>query len=397
MLTTRRTALRFLALPLAANSRAQTRPEAERDVLDHFLRLSDVAASALVPEPPDNKNHRKVPNIREHPAFFVDSYAVRALAVAYDLTGRERYWEACRVWTDRMLRHQEKMIPAGAYYMNYERKPGESQGQWFVADCGSIAMAVLAAAARAPEQGVRRRYLESVRSFLRLVMDRFVRPSGGVTDGYWKGSDKEWWCSTALFGAAALQYYGLAGGEEYREAGLATIEWLLRFEYSGTILYTFENGAPTTIFYILEDYFSALPFLPADGEIRRRVHAKLAQTVEWIAATQTREGTWNYNPNNWGVKLGGFPAHLFMYLRRAPAGGARQRPAIGFTGDTIPFERHVENCARRALAHFTSFAPDPARFTQREAFVLLSEAEFLCPGELYQKSQAAFPYPRVAL
>jgi len=120
----------------------------ELEVLDHFLRLADVAAQALRLEPsPDRAPIKKNP-FRDYPQFFVDSYAVRALAVAYDLTGRERYFTACRAWSDRMLRHQSGMTPQGAYYMNYHRKPGESTGQWFVADCGSIAMGVLATALR---------------------------------------------------------------------------------------------------------------------------------------------------------------------------------------------------------------------------------------------------------
>jgi hypothetical protein len=388
-----RATLGALTLPLAMArpGQAPTAPP-DRDVLAHFLALADVAAAALMPEPPDRDGHRKSPGMRDYHMFFVDSYAVRALAVAYDLTRRERYWDACRAWCDRMLRHQEKMLPAGAYYMNYHRKPGESSGEWFVADCGSIAMAVLAAGARAKDEALRRRYFDSVAAYLKLVASNFVRASGGVTDGYYEKSDKEWWCSTALYGATALQYHGLAGDRRYLQLGLRTVDWLLDFEYAGTQeLYTFEAGAPTTIFYVLEAYASALPYLDPGSERHRKVFARFAQTAEWIAYTQNRQGTWNYNPDNWGVKLGGFPAHLLIYLRHAQAGGVRRRPVLDHAGDTIPFEQMVDRCARRAQAHFASLPPNPARFTQKEAFVLISEAERLCPGELYQKRKLAFP------
>ncbi len=234
-------------------------PPKSTKILNHYLTLSDVAVKALTAEPPDRDGYRKNPGMRDYYMFFVDSYAVRALAVAYDLTGRERYWDACRTWSDRMVRHQEKMVPRGAYYMNYHRKPGESQGQWFVADSGSVAMGVLATAARSKDQALRQRYIDSVRSYLRLVADNFVRDSGGVTDGYFDKSDKEWWCSTALYAAAALQFHGLTGEEEFRRLGLRAVDWLLTFQYADTVdLYKFEDGAPTTIFYVLERNRSVL-------------------------------------------------------------------------------------------------------------------------------------------
>ncbi|MCX7429247.1 MAG: hypothetical protein NTW96_26925 [Planctomycetia bacterium] len=61
-----------------------------------------------------------------------------------------------------MIEYQEKMVPKGAYYMQYGRKPGEDQGNWYVADCSSIAMGVLATAVRSKEPAERQRYLTSV-------------------------------------------------------------------------------------------------------------------------------------------------------------------------------------------------------------------------------------------
>ncbi len=370
-------------------------PGGNAKVLDHFLRLSDVAAAAMMPEPVDWDHHKSTPGMRDYPMFFVDAYAVRALAAAYDLTGRERYYEACRTWSDRMLRHQEGMTPRGAYYMNYHRRPGEVKGQWFVADAGSIAMAVLATAARTKDAALRKRYIDSVRSYLRLTRDNYVRESGGITDGYFDKWEKEWWCSTALAGAAALQFVALTGEDEFRGMGLRAVDWLLRFEYWETRdLYKFEDGAPTTIFYILETYSSALPFLKAGSEQQRRVFRKFSETAEWIAYTQTRDGAWNYNPDNWGVKLGGFPCHLMIYLRDVKDAGARRRLCLAPPGVTVPFEQLVEISKARAMDHFASLAVNPRKFTQKEAFVLLSEAELLCPGEQYAKRKPAFPYRR---
>ena len=154
---TKISAVVFVLTIVASQARERRFSEEEVKVLGNFLALSDFAVQALNQEPPDREGYRDDPGLRDYYMFFVDSYAVRGLAVAYDLTGRQEYFDACRTWTERIIRHQDRMIPAGAYYMNYHRKPGESEGQWFSADSGSIAMGVLATAARTPDSQERRR------------------------------------------------------------------------------------------------------------------------------------------------------------------------------------------------------------------------------------------------
>jgi len=364
------------------------------EVLDHFLSLADLASQALSPEPaPDRVSGEKNP-FRAYPQFFVHSYAIRALGVAYDLTGRERYFAACRTWADRMLRHQSGMTPQGAYYMNYHRKPGETTGQWFVADCGSIAMGVLATAVRCTDQAERKRYLDSARLFAALVLENFVRESGGITDGLWEKSDKEWWCSTALFSAFAFQLYGITGDESYKKAALDAVDWLLGFSYDGTILYEFEQGAPTTIFYILEACVSSLPYLEPGSLRRQKVFRRLSQTVEWIADTQNPEGAWDYNPDNWGVKLGGLPCHLLIYLKHVPDKPARMRVCLAPTGEFVSFENLLARSSEKALHYFATQGRDGNALTQKDAFTMMSYAEKLCPGELYHKTSVTFPYKR---
>src|ERR1035438_7426622 len=155
-----------------------------------FFQLCDLAAVKV-----RNENN-KVP-------FFVDSYAVRALCAAYDLTGNTNYLDASRDWAERMVKHQEQMIPRGAYYMHYNRKPGETNGDWYAADSSSIGMAVLAVSVRC--QGAeRKRLLNSAKNFADLVIKNYVKPSGGVSDGLWSKSSDEWWCSSGIFGSFLL-------------------------------------------------------------------------------------------------------------------------------------------------------------------------------------------------
>ena len=80
--------------------------------------------------------------------FFEDSYGIRPLCVAYDVTGKKEYLDACTHWADQIVAFQDRMTPKAAYYIGYERLPGAKTGIWTVADSGSIGMGVLATAIR---------------------------------------------------------------------------------------------------------------------------------------------------------------------------------------------------------------------------------------------------------
>src|ERR1039458_6299052 len=71
----------------------------------HFLQLCDLASAEIKAGP------RKDP-------FFVDSYAARALCVAYDMTGKKEYLDACRAWSERMIGFQEKMLDRKSTRLN---------------------------------------------------------------------------------------------------------------------------------------------------------------------------------------------------------------------------------------------------------------------------------------
>lgn len=353
--------------------------------LAEFLSFSDITAKALKRAPEYGNAHYQ---------NFVDSYAVRALAVAYDITGRERYMETCRAWSDRMLQYQSRMIPEGAYYIGYFREPGETTGQWFVADCGSIVMGILATAVRCENETDKNRYLNSARSFAELVMKNFIGDAGGVTPGYWNKSDKEWWCSTALFSAFAFQMYGITGEEKYKKVGIEAVDWLLQFEYDQTILYSFETGAPTTIFYILEAYAAGLPYLKADSKRQKEVFRRFSQTAEWIIDNQNKDGWWDYDPDNWGVKLNGFPCHLMIYLRHAHDRSRRQLKSVSHSGNLVSFQNLIINANERALKYLAAKGPQKSAFNQQMAFAMMSYAERFCPDELYHKTNNEFLYKK---
>ncbi len=160
---------------------------APREFRAVFLRSCDLATAEFhKPIEPFRPHDRDYDSAATHhmPAF-EDAHAVRAIAVAYDLSGDRKYLDACRRWADWAVECQEGMIPRGAYYMNHSRAPGEDRGQWNAADSGTVGMGVLATAVRCDDPAERRRYLDSVRGFLKLMTDNWVDEEGGIANGLW--------------------------------------------------------------------------------------------------------------------------------------------------------------------------------------------------------------------
>jgi hypothetical protein len=341
-----------LALPTARAG--ETAPA---DFRPRFLQLCDLAATEI------NVENRKEP-------FFVDSYAVRALCVAYDMTGKKEYLDACRTWSEHMLTAQAKMIPGGAYYMNYNRKPGEDKGGWYVADSSSIAMGVLATAVRC-RGAEKQRFLDSAKAFAALVLDNYIGPGGGIRNGLWPEFDGEWWCSSGIFGSLAFLLYDETGEERYLKAALGTVNWLNALELAKAEPYPVSEMGPTLPMYVLEAYSAGLPHLKKGSDLRKAALARVSSTLDWVAEQQQkppRERQWPANVK-WGMKFGGLPFHQYVASRVLP------------DGSKLSAEADREMAALGSVV-FT----DKVAFTQLPVFMMMSYAERLSPGVIYKSS-----------
>lgn len=291
-----------------------------------FLKLCDLARAELSKDiTPYEERYRTVVEPKTHHVpFFEDSYAVRALAVAYDLTGNQTYLDACRRWADRVIPLQAKMVPAGAYYLNYggsARQPGATTGDWWVADSGSVAMGVLATAVRADNKEQRDRYLNSVKSFARLVIDNYVRKDGGVSDGIWPHYDGSWWCSTATFSAALYLLYDETGDPQYLTVATRATDWLLAHDFRKTEPPAWDamGGAPGVVFYCGESHATALRCLPAADPRRQAVAAQIRLMLQWMKENQQGRGAasrWNYRKES--TYMGGLPYLMYVFARQLP-------------------------------------------------------------------------------
>lgn len=308
-------------------------------------------------------------------SYYRDSYAVRALLAAYDMTGKQAYLDTCRRWADRMVEFQNQMIPKGAYYMRYGRKPGQDKGDWYVGDSSSIALGILATAVRSPDAEERQRYLDSVKLYANLVLDNYVGPGGGITDGLWSQFDGEWWCSTGIFGSLAFMLYNETGDETYLKVGLGTVDWLNRLDFNnvgGPI--SFEERPPTVVMYMLETYSVALPHLEPGSPRYQGVMVQFNKCLEWMAGNQRgRVPTLprDYHSHKNGAKFGGLPFHMYVDAKYSPDPDG------------------LRAAADQELRYIASVLWQEAQPTvsQLAVFAMMSYAERLNPGAIYRSSQ----------
>ncbi len=337
----------------------------EADYRSEFISLCDAGVPIV------EKQARTTRRIGR--AFYWDAYVVRALAVAYDMTGKEEYLAACKVWSDRMIEYQNGMIPKGAYYMQYGRKPGEDTGAWYVADGSSIALGVLATAVRCADQAEKKKHLDSVKSFAELVADNFVRPSGGVTDGYWRKSDKEWWCSTGIFGSVAFCLYDETDDDRYLKIGLDTIDWLNRQDLMTVAVHFPEKEIkPTAMMYCLEAYSTGLPFVEPDSERYKSAVAQLTKAQAWMSENLGGQAGIDY-VSQWGSKFGGLPFHMYIY------------------GCHLPEAKSVLALADQELRYIADALQKAAPSNQRDQlalFAMMSYAEKVSPGAIYRTGKS---------
>lgn len=368
MLATIRLAGCCLVVLLAVAGNTSAAEPQPPDFKAQFLQLCDITSQEL------NSEMRKE-------SFFRDSYGVRALLAAYDMTRRQAYLDACCRWSDRMLEYQGQMIPTGAYYMRYGRKPGQDKGDWFVGDSSSIALAVLATAVRTPDAQQRQRYLDSVKLYAKLVIDNYVGPEGGITDGLWSKFDGQWWCSTGIFGSLAFMLYDETGDELYRRIGLGTVDWLNRLDFAdvgGPI--SFEERPPTVVMYILETYSVALPQLEPGSPRHAGAMKQLHKCLEWMAQNQRgRVPTlpWDYHDHKKGAKFGGLPFHMYV---NAP-----------YVADP----QALRAAADQELTYVASvlWKDNPPKIAQLAVFAMLSYAERVTPGAIYRSSRQRVQSP----
>ncbi len=289
---------------------------ADGHLKETFLQMCDRACSELGKDiTPFEEKYRDTPDPQtHHTPFFEDAYAVRALCAAYDMTGKRQYLDTCRHWADRVVAFQDRMIPKGAYYLNYFREPGKEQDDWFVADSGSIGAGVLAVAVRADGKD-KERYLDSAKAYAKLVLDNYTGKDGGITDGIWSAFDGQWWCSTATFGTFLMHLSAETRDPQYRKAGLRALDWLAHQDMRKAEHISFEESAPGVVFYCGEFFATALHCLEAD-ECKDAL-PQIEVALKWLGENQKGRGAatrWDYLKE--ATYMSGMPYIMYLLAQK---------------------------------------------------------------------------------
>jgi hypothetical protein len=212
-----------------------------------FLVVADMISNEL--EKPFREYEIGTLGTDRHPSehhlpFFEDAYGVLALCVTYDKTHVNRYLDSSKEWADQMIVYQQDMNPAGAYYMNYYRKPRQSHGDWYVADANSIAIGVLAVGTRTRDP----KYLDSVLAYQQMIQ-RFVASDGGVSDGLWGNYTAAWWASTATYGSLQLALYDYTRDPVYLQGAAKALNWISKTGINNFAYPNLKQDGPAIMFY----------------------------------------------------------------------------------------------------------------------------------------------------
>lgn len=361
-----------------------------------FFQLCDIAVQKL--NLPEREYSRDTP-IRPVP-FYVDSYAVRALAVAYDLTGKEEYLETIKIWSDRMITNQEKMIPQGGYYMNYNRKPFETSGNWYVADCAEISMGILATAVRCKKPMEKQRYIKSVESFADLVLENYIGPNGGITDGIWSQFDGECNFVAGYMGQVFFKLYDETGNQRYLDAALNAVNWLNNYEliraqnrnnplflkFNAPLDTDIDNPSSLSpismIGVMLNPYSAGLShiFYGQYPEIEQAARKQMEVFTNRFSANLSGKGEsgtfekYDVRKGKIGGKFGGFPFHIYVLVQNK----------------IIPNDmlKIADQELQRIISEIFSY--DEQLLTEFTCFSMISMAEKICPGSILRLSEPLY-------
>jgi hypothetical protein len=347
-----------------------------------FFKLCDLTIQEIdKPTTPFHEYHRTREDPKTHHfPYFMASYGVRPLCVAFDMTGQKKYFDACTRWADQMVAEQHRMTPKGAYFLNYGkyRQMDQDKRMWFAADSASIATAVLAVAVRDDDPKRRGRYLDSVRSFARLTIDNYVSSNtGGITDGLWSYKG-EWWASTAIFCTLMVAAYEETKDPEYLKVARKAADWLNARDFRKPDPPAFDGFNPGAVFYCFEFYAAVLPHLEPGSPARQKAEAQVAEVVKWFAENQKGRGAktkWNYLDMGM-VYMSGNPYIVYLLANRSPQ-----------YRDLVPeADREM-----RYVVDLLFQKGDPRTTDSQQwglmTFGMMSFAEKLRPGGLFRTSQ----------
>jgi hypothetical protein len=235
-------------------------------------------------------------------------------------------------------------------------------------------MGVLATAARCDDPADRARYLESVKSFAKLVMDNYTGPEGGITNGLWSGYAGQWWCSTATFGSLAFLLYEETGEERYLKVATDALNWTIRHDFREVKPITFQQRPSGVIFYCFELYVTGLKHIEPGSSQYDLAMRQIDLALAWMAENQKSRGADVPDYLDRNVDMAGLPYLMYALAHQLPQ---HRELAAAADGEL----RYIGNLLPR------DGKPNVSRLLVWEVMTwgMMSYAERLSPGALQHR------------
>lgn len=224
-------------------------------------------------------------------------------------------WSFC----DRVVSHQGVQGPAEALMMGYGLHIRDGMVcHACVADQASVAAAVLETIALRPSHPRVAVWQAAMERWTDWVLANFAQSNGGIGVGIFGhkwNPIPEYWCATSLTTGVLFHLTRLTGNDRYRQAALAGLDWLARFDYRRVEIPSFTDCAPEVILYSAEGMVEGMRYLlEAEGTAAVRQHPVAVQCrgmAEWLVNNQSSEGRWPEPPER-GYRdySAGIPWHL---------------------------------------------------------------------------------------
>lgn len=217
---------------------------------------------------------------------------------------RERLLAGAYAFCDRVVEHQGVQGPPEALMMGYGLKVRDGLVcHACVADQASIAEAVVDTIAMAPWHPRAAVWQAAIVRWADWVLANFARENGGIGVGIfchkWNPIP-EYWCATSLTTGVLFPLARLTGEARYVQAGLRSLDWLARFDYTKVEIPKFTDCAPEVILYTCEGMVAGLQYLvETQGVEAARKHpvaGQFAAMARWLVDNQDAHGRWPEPP-----------------------------------------------------------------------------------------------------
>ena len=217
----------------------------------------------------------------------------------------KRFLAGAYAFCGRVVEHQGVQGPPEALMMGYGLKV--ENGMVFhacVADQASIAEAVVDTVALRPDHPGAASWLNAIKRWADWVLANFARDNGAIGVGIFCGKWNpilEYWCATSLTAGVLFPLARLTGDDKYAQAGLRSLDWLARFDYTKVEIPIFTDCPPEVILYTAEGMVAGMRHLvDTQGVAAARNHPaarQFAAMAQWLVDHQDGNGRWPEPPD----------------------------------------------------------------------------------------------------